>query len=402
MGKNVMLISQALSGGGVERVVANLSKALQNEYNVIIVTYTSSDNEYEYAGIRENLGLQGTSLFSKIICALKRIVSVRKLKEKYDIDYAVSFLPQTDYANVLSKRKNEYTIIEISNTMSSIYASRTKALFRKFILNKADAIITISSGIKNDLINKLKIKHDMIRVIHNSCNIEEIQEFCTANKEINVAMPKRYICTAGSFRREKGHWHLIKAFSSIKNDIPDVDLVILGEGGYRSRYDELIQALGIQERVFLPGFINPPYSIIANSEVFVLSSIDEGFGNVIIEAMACGVPVVASDCNYGPREIIAPPITGICCDSSHQYEVYPYGILTPFFGHESIDVTTEISDEEECMGKALLMLLNNTTLRNQLINNTKEYVQRYRNERFGQLWREVFREISKPTDIKEG
>ena len=382
-----MLITKSLSDGGAERVAANLSMALEGQYHVVIVTYTQAQNEYAHAGTRINLNLQGRGLAGKIVCALKRIAAVRRLKREHGIDYSVSFIPQCDYANVLSKRRGEKTVIEISNTMSAVYASPVKTFIRRLILKRADKLVAISSGIKGDLTSKMGIPPEKTAVIHNSCDIDGIRECCA--KAAKAEFPGRYIVTAGSFRREKGHWHLIRAFASISDAVPDVSLVILGEGGYRAQYEQLIRALGLEGRVVMPGFVNPPYGVIAGSELFAFSSIDEGFGNVIIEAMACGVPVVAADCRYGPREILAPHA------DAHQEMDYDAeldcGVLTPGFGTADIDLSTEVTAEEQRMGREMLALLNSPERRQQYVRRTEKYVEQYGNGPFGEQWSELFR-----------
>src|SRR5690606_18649968 len=91
----------------------------------------------------------------------------------------------------------------------------------------------------------------------------------------------------------------------------DVQLVLLGEGPERPALEALAGALGIRERVLMPGFVADPVAWLAHADLFVCSSRWEGFGHVIVEAMAAGVPVVATDCPHGPRDIIEPEKTGL-------------------------------------------------------------------------------------------
>jgi glycosyltransferase involved in cell wall biosynthesis len=81
--------------------------------------------------------------------------------------------------------------------------------------------------------------------------------------------------------------------------------VILGEGGERDRIESLAESLGVADDVWLPGFVDNPYKYMRRADVFALSSEWEGFGNVVVEAMACGTPVVSTDCPSGPAEILA-------------------------------------------------------------------------------------------------
>lgn len=138
----------------------------------------------------------------------------------------------------------------------------------------------------------------------------------------------------------------------------------------------------------MPGFVNPPYGAMAGGEIFVLSSIDEGFGNVLIEAMACGVPVVAADCKYGPREILAPHMDRHT-PLNDAIET-PYGVLTPDFGATPIDISANITTEERKMGRALLDLLRDSKRRETYVRNAQAYVPQYDNAPFGECWSAIF------------
>jgi glycosyltransferase involved in cell wall biosynthesis len=107
----------------------------------------------------------------------------------------------------------------------------------------------------------------------------------------------------GRLTVEKDYPTLIKAFS-ILSEKNNFRLIILGEGKKRSELESLIKRLELQEKIDLPGFTRNPYVYMRNCDIFVLSSATEGFPNTLIEAMACGTPVVSTDCPSGPREIL--------------------------------------------------------------------------------------------------
>ena len=96
---------------------------------------------------------------------------------------------------------------------------------------------------------------------------------------------------------------MIKAFSLLREDL-NACLVILGEGRMRERLERLIAELNLQGRVFLPGYVADPYPWYRSADLFVLSSLWEGFGNVVVEALECGVPIVSTEGAGGPREIL--------------------------------------------------------------------------------------------------
>lgn len=356
--KTVMLISQSLAGGGAEKVAANLSLELIKKCNVIFVTYEQTENEYQFGGLRVNIHCPGgeSNLLVKIVTALNRIKKISQLKKKYKVDCSISFVPQTDYANVCSKVKGCKNFIEVSSNSSMAFQSGILREVRKILLKAADRVIVVSEGSREDVVENFGVNREKTAVIYNTCDIAAIHESLTQESHI---CDRKYIVTVGSFRYPKGHWHLIKAFSEIADQIPDYDLVILGDGQYREKYNELIHNLGIDKsRIKMPGYIPNPYSAIKNSSLFVFSSIFEGFGNVIIEAMACGVPVLSVDCDFGPKEILEPSMN--VKDPITTFYKAEYGWLLPAFSKEDIDMTNAINTEEKRLGSAILDCLRDT------------------------------------------
>ena len=108
---------------------------------------------------------------------------------------------------------------------------------------------------------------------------------------------------AGKLKKQKDFATLVKAFAEVRHRRL-ARLVILGEGPRRGALLALARKLGVAEDIELPGFVANPFAFMARSSVFVLSSAWEGFGNVLVEAMACGCPVVSTDCPSGPSEIL--------------------------------------------------------------------------------------------------
>lgn len=366
--KNILIISQSLTGGGAEKVAANLSTELSKIYNVFIVTYKKTEMEYEHKGTRINIDCIGgkANAYRKVKNALFRISSVREIKKKYHIDCSISLVPQTDYANVFSRQKHEKVIIEVSSNSSAAFKGKVSRLIRRFILMKADQIVTVSKGSKNDLVDQFKIPPNRIVCIYNTCDINSIRSSATQISNLDIKLP--YIVAMGSFRKPKGHWHLIKAFSLFKMKYPQYKLVIIGDGEYKDSYKKLASNLGLSEdSIILPGFLNNPYPIISQSSLFVFSSIYEGFGNAIIEAMACGVPVISSDCKYGPREILAPEME--LSNVVNEISFAKNGCIVPHFGDEDIDCSNSISEKEEKLYQAMMTVVQDKKLSSSMVEN---------------------------------
>lgn len=396
---NILIITPSLFGGGAEKVVADLSLGLSanRDSAVYILTYEKKEKEYEYAGTRIDINCNGKGLINKIFYALKRISLCKKLVKKYNIDCILSFLPQCDYVNVLCKSKKTKSIINISSNMSKAYPRSLSRWLRKLVIKSADYTVCVSKGVLKDVIDNFGCSPLNSSVIYNPCDIEKIKEICREDikyTELKDKLPEKYIVSMGSFRHAKGHWHLIKAFAAIKDRIPDISLVILGDGEYRGKYVELCQRLRIEDRVYLPGFVNPSYSVIAHSELFVLSSVYEGFCIAIIDAMVCGVPVLSTDCRFGPREILAPDTD--FTKQATALEKCEYGCIIPAFDDSPIDVSDKIYELEENMGYSIFEMLNDRSLCDEYSKKACSYIEKLDNTHFVENWSSLIKEIIVP------
>ncbi len=175
---------------------------------------------------------------------------------------------------------------------------------------RADHIITVSQGVQDDLLDVVDLPEEKVTVIHNPINVERIREQATESVDhkwftdpsISVVM------SAGRHAPQKGFDTLLRAFSHLEDS--NARLVLLGEGNETESLRTLAMELGIGDRVDFPGFVDNPFKYMASADIFVLSSWYEGFGNVLIEAMATGCPVVSTDCPSGPNEILKDGVYG--------------------------------------------------------------------------------------------
>ena len=170
----------------------------------------------------------------------------------------------------------------------------------------ADEIIAVSKGVAEDMaritglpVSKFKVVSNPVlspALMHSACMDIDHPWFCDNGAPI--------ILGAGRLTRQKDFATLMRAFARLHVKIP-CRLVILGEGRDRFKLETLAARLGIAQDVALPGFVDNPYAFMKRASLFVLSSVWEGSPNVLIEAMSLGIPVVATDCPSGPREILA-------------------------------------------------------------------------------------------------
>lgn len=183
-------------------------------------------------------------------------------------------------------------------------------LLFSFFCRHADGIIVPSLGTKEDCVQNYGARRERVKVINNSIDAEDIMLKSREDPGLFISDNIPVISTAGRLSEEKNIQFLLKAFAQLKQ-WHDVRLLIIGDGPEMNRLQHLARGLGIYNDVIFTGFQENPYKFIRASDVFVHTCLFEGFGNIMVEAMACGTPVVATDCPYGPREIIQDGENGI-------------------------------------------------------------------------------------------
>jgi glycosyltransferase involved in cell wall biosynthesis len=175
----------------------------------------------------------------------------------------------------------------------------------RYTYPSADAVIAVSQGVAEDLARIPRLPADRIHVVPNPVVTDElltIARMTTAHPWLAPGAPP-VVLGAGRLTEQKDFATLVHAFARVRRHV-HARLLILGEGEERSTLQELIRRLGIEDCVQLAGFVSNPFAFMSRAAVFVLSSAWEGLPSALIQAMACGAPVVASDCKSGPREIL--------------------------------------------------------------------------------------------------
>jgi len=219
---------------------------------------------------------------------------------------------------------NTKIVIRFGNTISSHLdeiklISRLKYYFyyllNYVVLFTADNIIVQSNYMKIDLIKLYslsKVVSKKIKKINNPINMDLIKEMLKTNSLKNNKLLKKYcqpnngpkLISVGRFDWQKGYDLLLSSFKDIRKEYPEALLIIIAEGGLRSSLEKIIKDYSMQEYVLLPGLIDNPYPFIVSSDIFISSSRYEGFSNAILESLALGIPVVATDCPSGIRELV--------------------------------------------------------------------------------------------------
>jgi glycosyltransferase involved in cell wall biosynthesis len=279
------------------------------------------------------IALKGTGYLRKrhlqfmllsLLMSLKLADQLRQIRP----DALLSALTDCNLTAILAQRfVNGFKVVTSEQNTPSLSirsqpAAGTVLKMMRRLYPKADRIVAISQGVANDLISLLNLLHEKVTVIYNPVVTPELFE--QAKQPVSHPWFEQnqlpVILAVGRLTRQKDFPTLFRAFSLVRQVRP-AKLLILGEGEERANLERLAIELGIQNDVSMPGFFDNPFAFMAKAYVFVLSSAWEGFGNVLVEALACGCPVVATDCRSGPREIL---------DNGR------YGRLVPVGDHEAL------------------------------------------------------------------
>ncbi|HBA59675.1 MAG TPA: hypothetical protein DCZ92_02400 [Elusimicrobia bacterium] len=239
-------------------------------------------------------------------------------------DTVLSFMQRSNFVNVLAARKSGHRAVICEVTQPSREYSGARGLLMKPLIRRlyprAALVISNSKGNALDLEENFGFAPGKVQVIYNSCDTEAVRRLAAEPLEAGLApvFKRPVIITSGRFTAAKGQWHLPGILAGVKTAVPDAALVLLGDGELREALLGSCAALGLKtwragrgaptgrEDVFFPGFVPNPYKYLARARVFAFPSLWEGLPNAVIEALACGLPVIASDCRSGPRELLAP------------------------------------------------------------------------------------------------
>lgn len=253
--------------------------------------------------------------------ALYSLFGVFKYLRKSKPDVMLSALGHINIVAILAKilSRVKFRLVITEHAVQSILAKKSNKLkenlipfFIKFFYRFADHVIAVSLGVERNLINTNSISPERITTIYNPIisNFKEEnvkKSLIEINENFQNAIYK--IVCVGRLAPEKDYITMLKAFEIVKKTL-DVHLIILGEGDERAEIETYIKNSNLANYVTLMGFVEEPSSYISACDLLCLSSISEGFGNVLIEALSVGTPVVSTDCPTGPREILKNGLWG--------------------------------------------------------------------------------------------
>ena len=298
-----------MRGGGAERVAMNLCMGIAERGYTVDLVLGRAEGPY-LADTPESVRLVDLNV-SRTLWSVPALIRYMR-REK-----PAAVLSVMHYANLCAIVARSLAgcpaglVVSEHNTISMElqklpgFKSYCLAKLIRYCYRFSDAVVAVSNGVADDLSRVGDIPRNHIQVIYNPVITPGLREKASApltDAWLADSGPP-VILAVGSLREQKGFDVLIKAFAEVRRTRA-ARLLILGEGVDRPQLEALIKELSLQNDVRMPGFVLNPYAYMARASLFVLSSNWEGLPTVLVEALFCGVPVIATDCHSGPREIL--------------------------------------------------------------------------------------------------
>lgn len=295
--KRILFITLFLAKGGAERAVSIFSSELARRgEDVHLILFKRLPNEYPLAKEVKVYEFGWMMNWSKLgLC--KRIMQMRQLIRRIAPDIVIPFLAMPTvytYFGCLGLKKLTFISTVRNNPLLYIERPLMKRLVN-YITEKSDKIMLQTQEQRRYFPNKLGSK---IFVVPNPVEQQMLDTAYYCRREV------KRIVSVGRLNKQKNHTLLIKAFARLSDSFKELSLVIYGEGNDREKLEQLINKLGLRQRVSLPGNIEKVSEELARADLFVLSSDYEGLPNTLIEAMAVGVPCISTACPTGPKDLI--------------------------------------------------------------------------------------------------
>ena len=321
----IVFVINSIKFGGAERALVNLlsKQEFYEGFDISIVLLDDEPLEREMPAHIKLIKLDSRGSL------VKSIINLSGYIKRNSPDLVVSFLVRSNVANAFVRYFNNTSKAVLCERMHlsshldnqfSGFKRLLSSLPPRAMYRHADAVIGVSTGVTNDLVNNFNLPKHRAITVFNPYNTEEILAKSKHISEINI--PNEYIVSTGRLTPAKNFKHLIDAYLASNERAP---LCILGEGEQKQGLLDFIHAKGASDRVLLLGYAKNPFPILVKAKYYISASTNEGFPNALVEAMAVGLPVIMTNCPSGPAEILEEN-EAFYSETMH---IGKYGILVP-------------------------------------------------------------------------
>lgn len=303
----VAIVQAGLSAGGAERVVNLLAEDRRARGDQVHVFAFAQPEEESYFSYHPSIVIHRLADSQHrilnglgVVRSMHRLLILRAAFKSLRPDVVISFLTKINVLTLIATLGLDLpTIISERNNPQLQQKHWFWRVISELIIRKADALVMQTLAITKTLPDRLRQK---AVVIANPCRV---------SATVGISNHSDLVVAVGRLVEQKGFDTLTQAFALLAAEFPSWSLKIYGDGPERGCLQNKIISLSLEDRIFLPGVTEQPGQWVDGASIFVLSSRYEGFPNVLVEGMAKALPVVSTDCPFGPSEIIEPNISGL-------------------------------------------------------------------------------------------
>jgi len=307
MAKRIAIVLPDLRLGGGQRVLLELARCfIGHGHSVDIVTLVGDGDlgsELPNGSMRYSLlsAQGGAHIWQGVKALLALVRYLYRVKPDSVLSSMTGTNLLTAMASRMARRRGRLVLREAAS-FANLRSRRLFPLLMRVLYRRADALIAVSRGVANDLAG-LRVAKERIHVINNSIDIERLRNLASQAPHSAIELKWPYIVSIARLVRQKDHETLLRAYAASKL-VSSHRLVIIGDGELKLRLIQIARDLGIENQVLWLGAMRNPYAVLSKASLLVLSSRWEGYPNVLLEAAGFGVPIVATDCPDGPRDLL--------------------------------------------------------------------------------------------------
>ena len=317
--RRITLVIASLEAGGAERVLSEMGNRWRGEGQAVtLITLWPAVLDFYplhplITRVALNVGAESTGAFAAVRNNLKRAFMLRRAIIASRPHVVISFAGTVNLLTLLAVSGLSIPVIVSERTDPTRWsAGFSWERIRRFLYPRAGSVVVQTERVAQWARRFVPV--EKVRVIPNPVSPEVwTNSGAVGQGEVAALITRNTIVAMGRLGREKGFDLLVRAFALVRERYPYWNLVIIGEGTERENLVELAAQLRVDDSISFLGRLANPHPLVRRAGIFVLPSRIEGFPNVLLEAMALGLPVVAADCCSGPREIVKDGIDGLLC-----------------------------------------------------------------------------------------